>query len=169
MKGMSEVESQWGSLWAVSWAFLLSGATGQVLALGSAQWNRPEWELAYFGEFSATLGPVVVGLVGLAALGVARGHRVGPRLVGAVFLGLAFWCVVGSVLVLLDLPLVWAAVRRGSDWQEGAGMKIVAMKGFALSGAYAVGLFFLSMMTFRSVAVRRVREVASSSFSPSKT
>lgn len=134
---------------ALGIALALSGLVSQVLTFYPPQWNRPEWEVAYVGEFSATVGPLAMGLSLLAALGLASKWVVARNLVAALAISVGVWSFVGAVIVALDLPLVLIAVR-GAEGQAAAGFQVVAFKAVGLAIVYGIGLPSLGWVVFRT-------------------
>lgn len=124
-------------------ALVANGVVGQVLAYFPAQWRRPEWEVAYYGEFSATLALLVLGLVVLGASALGSGRRSWAATVGVVCVGLACWSLYGSGLVALDLPLVFRAASSVGTVEQATGMRLVGIKGIALSALYGTGLLWM--------------------------
>jgi hypothetical protein len=141
---------------AVGFAMLIVGLASQVATLTARRpsWGSTEWEVAYFGEFSATLVIVLMGLAVLSALAVQQRSR-WPKVVLAVVLALlGSWAMLGALVVALDMPLVWQAARNAGSPARAAGLKIVTVKAIALCGWYALWLFVASGFMVKSTVTK---------------
>ncbi len=134
---------------ACGWAFFATGLFGQLVTFFPPQWQRPEWEVAYFGEFSATIAALVIGLGLLAVVDSAERRRFVPLLSGWMLLVLGVWAGVGAMLVALDLPLLLMAARGAETAQQATGIKIVGFKALALSAVYSIGLITLAWVLLK--------------------
>lgn len=150
---MTNVSPLSGALGA---ALLVVGMVSQLATLFSRRrmWGSTEWEIAYFGEFSATLVITLMGLGLLAGLVVWQGSRVGKVVLAVVLVVLAAWATVGALLVTLDAPLVWQAAQTAGSPAQAAGMKTVTIKAMALCGWYALSLLTLTATLIRSTGTR---------------
>jgi hypothetical protein len=128
----------------------------QIVTLVARQpaWGATEWEVAYFGEFSATFAILLMGLALLAAIAVRQSRR-WPKIVLAVVLALlAAWAMLGAMVVALDMPLVWQAARNAGSPERAAGLKIVTVKAIALCGWYALWLFVATGFLVKSTVTK---------------
>lgn len=141
---------------AVGTALILVGLVSQVATLASHEpaWGATEWEVAYFGEFSATFAILLMGLAVLSALAVRQQSRL-PKVVLAVVLALlGSWAMLGALIVALDMPMVWQAARNAGSLAQAKGLKIVTVKAIALCGWYAVWLFVASGFLVKSTVTK---------------
>ena len=137
-------------------ALILVGIASQVATVVSRKpaWGSTEWEVAYFGEFSATLAIMLLGLAVLSALAVWQGQR-WPKVALAVVLAiLGSWAMLGALVVTLDMPLVWQAAKNAGSPARAAGLKIVTVKAIALCGWYALWLFVASGFLVKSTVTK---------------
>lgn len=143
----------------LGFALLLVGVASQVITLATHRpaWGATEWEVAYFGEFSATLAIMLMGFAVLSAGAVLQGGR-WVKVVLAVLLSLlGAWAMLGALVVALDLPLVWQAARSTGSPARAAGLKIVTVKAIALCGWYALWLFVASGFLVKSTVTKAGR------------
>jgi len=136
----------------VGFALLLVGIASQVATLVTHRpaWGSTEWEVAYFGEFSATLAIMLMGLAVLSAGAVQQGGRWSKVVLAVVLAVLGAWAMLGAMVVALDLPLVWQAAKGAGSPARAAGLKIVTVKAIALCGWYALWLFVASGFLVKS-------------------
>jgi len=131
-------------------ALLGYGVVGQALTLQNPRLGNPDWEVAYFGEFSATLSLVAMGMAILLVLGLVEGKRVTSFVLAVVLALLGAWAMLGAVLVSLDFPLVAEAARTANSLPQATGLKIVTAKAFALCAVYAVGFIGIAGFVLRT-------------------
>ncbi|MEZ4455525.1 MAG: hypothetical protein R2882_03090 [Gemmatimonadales bacterium] len=127
----------------------LTALVGQVQAFLPPQWRRPEWEVAYLGEFSATLATLVLGLVILGGVTRHEGWWTRAILVALGCLVVGVWALAGSAVVALDLPIVFATSRGAPLAEQAIGMRVVAVKGVVLSIVYGLGTLRLGAILLR--------------------
>ena len=137
-------------------ALILVGIASQVATLVSHKpaWGSTEWEVAYFGEFSATFAIMLMGLAVLSAMAVWQGQRWPKVLLAVVMAILGSWAMLGALIVALDMPLVWQAAKNAGSPARAAGLKIVTVKAIALCGWYALWLFVASGFLVKSTVTK---------------
>lgn len=131
-------------------ALVASGAVSQALTFRNPRLGNPDWEVAYFGEFSATLSLVAMGMAILLVLGIAGGNRVTSFVLAVGLALLGAWALFGAVLVALDSPLVVEAARTATSLPQATGLKVVTAKAFALCAVYAVGFIGIAGFVLRT-------------------
>jgi len=132
------------------------GVVSQALTLRGPRLGNPDWEVAYFGEFSATLSVVAMGLAVLVVLGVAGRNRGTSFLLALLLALLGAWALLGAVLVALDFPLVAEAARTATSLPQATGLKVVTAKAFALCAVYAVGFIGMAGFVLRTTVRKDV-------------
>lgn len=140
----------------LGFALVGMGVSSQVATLLARPpaWGMTEWEVAYFGEFSATLIILLLGIALLGFVAIERGIGWGKVLLAVVLAFVSAWAAVGALITALDGPLVWQAAQTAGSETRAAGLKIVTVKAFALNGWYSLTALVLSGMLIRSTVKR---------------
>ena len=112
------------------------------MALGS-----PEWE---FGTYSSMMDSMPLFLMGLGFLGVfavARSHPLLLRVLGFVFLFVAFFILAGAFLYATNVP---QALKMGPGTPLQTGMKKAVTKGALQTTIYPIAFLWLAVFSFKN-------------------
>lgn len=142
-----------GALRAIGAGFVGVGAVQIAYALSGLRFGDAEWELAAFGQLSATLAVFAIGFAGLTLYGFLAPSRAAVMTGGVLGIFCGVLTGFGAVVTLLNLPLVWRAeLPNAVGWEFRTGV----MKTAVLCSAYGVGLLAISAKSLM-VAVRSTR------------
>jgi hypothetical protein len=122
--------------------FVAVGLVNLSATLFPLRLGDTNWELAAFGEISATIGLLAIGLA-MLGFGGARSGRPVPVIVAVVIAVFAGSLTGFGVLVLsLDAPLVVSGTRGVGD--AGVLARLLLTKSLLLNGCYTLGLWTIA-------------------------
>jgi hypothetical protein len=130
---------------------LVIGVLSLILSFTPPNWGSVDWEVAFFAEFSATLGLPMLGIAVLAVEGLANSRRAMLAVLGVLLILIGVVAAVGVVSVGTALPLVWGVTRGFANAAQATGYKVVTVKALALCGVYAVFSIGLAGYVIRSL------------------
>lgn len=137
-------------------ALFIGGMLSPIFSIAEARFGDPNWEVTFFGQFSATLALPMLGIGVLAFVAARDGHR-GLLVLLAVLCGaLSAGAAAGAAIVGLNVPLVLTAARNARSVEQAMGLKIVTAKALLLCALYGVGGLLLALkMVISAIRAKR--------------
>lgn len=136
--------------------FVIIGLTGVIFAIiGGAELatqlfplalGSPEWEFGTYSSMMDSMPLFVMGLGFLGVFAVARSHPVLARVLGIIFIVLAFFILAGAFLYATNVP---QALRMNPGSPLQTGMKKAVTKGALQSTIYPVAFLWLGVFMLK--------------------
>lgn len=133
--------------------FVLAGTAQVVLVLWPLGLGSADWELAAFGELSATWALPGLGCAALIAASTRSGLGAAWTAV-AVLLVAGAIAVGGAVLVALNAPLVWHTALPAPALAQ---LKVATVKALALNSMYGLGYIGIGLAMFRILISKKAQ------------